>query len=235
MSSRRFEILWFRAYFEFERVSDYIWKSPSLVEHERELELRKLRLYFGNNKELREDRWKREAVKLEQAFPHLIATGNLFNVISTLETYLLLLSGELEVDTGHRVREARGQGIRKLLGYLGSAGLAPQKIEFHEQIHSAIKVRNCLMHSSGMLDWSRESAELRKLHASKSYLSPQHRRMRRSQPKSFDEVLIVHSPLGDRLSISNGYSHIVCYYAMTYFQKLCLAARTRYEAPRHDA
>ena len=34
---------------EFEGVSDYIWKSPRLIEHETELELQKLPMYFPND------------------------------------------------------------------------------------------------------------------------------------------------------------------------------------------
>jgi hypothetical protein len=94
------------AYFEFTDVADYIWKSPRLIESEFKLEIEKLNAYFpvkGDDKQdaqnikYRKMRWQHERKKLTAIFPYLMATGNLFSIISLFETYCFILCKELDV------------------------------------------------------------------------------------------------------------------------------------------
>lgn len=210
-----------RAYFEFIDVLDYVWKSPKLIEQETKIEVAKSSAYFPNEPELKRMRAQLEFPKLQETFPYLVAVGNLFSVMSLFESYLLLLAAEIQELSQSLVRETKGQGASKLFNYLKSAKLSPAAIPLYEQIQGATLVRNCFMHSSGMLSWSRGEIELRRLQASGSYLSPEHRLMRREKKGNFDELSIQASPLGDRLILKNQYSWLVCGYLRDYFVALC--------------
>lgn len=100
----------------------------------------------------------------------------------------------------------------------------PERSPLHEQVQAAIKIRNCLAHASGMLAWSRENDELRKIQSTGAYLSPQHRKMRMDKGREFDEVLVGESALGDRLIVDNKYCHVLCSYLHTYYSELCEVA-----------
>ena len=213
-----------QAHIEFTGVSDYVWKSPRLIEHETKLELEKLPAYYPNDPKTAELRWKLESKNLTRVFPYLIAVGNLFSVASLFETYLLLLGGKLQDHSGIPLESVKGQGITKLFNYFKSHGVFPNSVPLYEQVQAAIRIRNCLAHASGMLAWSRDDKELRRLQSSGAYLSPEHRDMRKSRGKAFDEILIMKSALGERLQVSNEYSFVVTSYLREYFIALCSVA-----------
>src|SRR5262249_19559884 len=162
-----------------------------------------------------------ESNKLESLFPYLIAVGNLFSVVSIFESYLLLLSGKLQEHTSVAISSSKGQGVARLFNYLRSLDIVAGKLPLYEQIQAAIKIRNCLAHASGMLPWSRDEKELRRLTVSGTYLTKEHRDMRHAQGGVYDEVVVSESPLGDRLQVTNEYSHIVAYYTRKYLIDLC--------------
>ena len=217
-----------RAEREFVDISDFIWKAPRLIDHERKLELSKLDSYFPNHPELKEWRWEMESHKLDHTFPYLIAVGNLFSVVSLFESYLLLLAGELQPHVTVQLRDVKGQGVSRLFKFFRSAGMSPERTPLYEQVQAAIKIRNCLTHASGMLDWSRENDDLRKIQSTGAYLSPEHRQMRLDKGQGFDEVLLGKSALGDRLIVDNQYCHVLCSYLHTYFSALCASAGVMY-------
>jgi len=220
-----------RAQTEFCDVSDFIWKAPNLIDHERELELSKLDAYFSNHPELRKRRWETESHKLDHKFPYLIAVGNLFSAVSLFESYLLLLAGELQPHVTIQLRDVKGLGVSRLFKFFRLVGIFPEQLPLHEQVQAAIKIRNCLTHASGMLAWSRENDDLRNIQSSGAYLSPEHRKMRRDQGGQFHEVFIGESALGDRLAIENLYCHVLCSYLHTYYSALCEAAKVLSGSP----
>lgn len=199
---------------------------PRIIDHERKLELSKLDAYFPDHARLRDLRWQRESYKLDHTFPYLIAVGNLFGVISLFESYLLLLSGDLQAHTNVQLQNMDGRGITRIFKFFRSAGVALERVPLHEQILAAFKIRNCLSHSSGMLAWSRDTDEIRKIQQTGKYLSPEHRTMRLEQKRSFDEIQVEQTALGDRLVVNNQYCHLLCGYLRTYFSELCAAANT---------
>lgn len=215
---------------EFTDVSDFIWKAPRLIHHERELELSKLDDYFQNYPELRERRWKMESRKLDLTFPYLIAVGNLFSTLSLFESYLLLLVGELQKYTTVQVHDVKGQGVSRLFKFIRLVGVIPEQVSLHEQVQASIKIRNCLTHVSGILAWSRENDDLIRIQRTASYLSPEHKKMRLERGGKFDDVLVVESALGDRLIIKNEYCHTLCSYLRSYFSGLCEIARVAFES-----
>lgn len=217
-----------RAKREFVDVSDFIWKAPRLIDHERKLELSKLDYCFPNHPELKERRWKMESHKLDHTFPYLIAVGNLFTAVSLFESYLLLLAGKLQPHATVQLCDVKGQGVSRLFKFFRLVGMSPERMPLHEQVQAAIKIRNCLTHANGMLAWSRENNDLRKIQFTGTYLSPEHRKMRLDQGREFDEVLLGESALGDRLIVDNQYCHVLCSYLYTYFSALCEDARVTF-------
>jgi hypothetical protein len=219
-----------RAFFEFEDVADFIWKSPGLIEAEIKSEISKLEAYFPltgdgeHDKEalrLREHRWFHERRKLSGVFPFLMSTGNLFSTIALFETYCLMLCKELQAGSGVSISEAKGIGISRWFKYLSNVGVNWSAVTFCQQVQAALKIRNCLFHASGLLASSRDEAELRKLVSDATYLSPEHRRRRRALQAEFGEVAVALGPLGDQLKITNRYPWLVSYYVREYFVALC--------------
>ena len=209
---------------KFEDAGDYIWKSPRLIEHEMKLEKAKLKIYFKgypDESKFQRFRWNHESHKLNHTFPYLIAVGNLLSILSLFETYLLLLAVELQAHTTITLNSSKGQGINRIFNYLQTLCITLEQIPLYEQILAAIRIRNCLAHASGMLSWSRDSHRLRIIQSKGLYLSREHRMMRTQQGREFDEILIVNSKLGDRVSVNNQYCHLLCSYLNSFFFELC--------------
>lgn len=209
-----------RARHEFDEVSDFFWKAPRLVDQERELELEKLKGY-ESYPESRDRRWKNESRKLDQTFPYLIAVGNLFSALSLFETYVLMLVDELQPSSDVQLSHLKGNGISRLFAYFRQVGVKPENVPLYEQIQAAIKIRNCLAHASGMLSWSREIVDLRRIQSTGAYLSVEHRNRRQKLGLEFDEVFIEQSKVGERLYVKNEYCHILCFYLISYYSGLC--------------
>ncbi len=196
---------------EFDSAADYVWKAPRLIEHETELERKKLEVYFPDRPDLAEFRWRHEAKKLNATFPYMIAVGNLFSVASLYETYLLLLANTLDEHFG-KLSTCQGQGQSRINSFLKLVGINQSNLETYAAAEAAISIRNCLVHCSGVLEWSRDNVKLRDLVARGRYLSKWHRDRRLQLGSEFDEVRITTSGLGDRLQIDNLYSHLACHY-----------------------
>jgi hypothetical protein len=218
------------AFFEFNNLADYVWKSPRLLEHETALEQKKLARYFPDDSKTAEMRWKHESHKLTRVFPYLIAVGNLYSATSLFESYMLLLADILQDRSGVQIDTARGLGITKFFSYFKSQGLRPSHIPLFEQVSAGIRIRNCFAHASGMLAWSRNEKELRRLQSGGVYLSLDHRKRRISLGGRFDDILITNTPLGGKLQISNNYPHVVTNYFREYFSELCKAVEDKFIA-----
>lgn len=206
---------------EFDDILDYIWKSPGLIKHETEIELKKIPLYFPNDPKSAALRWKWQSEKLTGVFPQFIAVGNLFSVVSLFEFYLLQLGDKLQSSCGIQLESVKGQGVTKLFEYFKKINLSPHKVPLYDQVQAALKIRNCLMHSSGMLAWDRYEKDLRRTLSSRTYLSLEDRNRRKAKGEISNEVLIKESAVGDRLQVENMYSFIVSAYLRDYFFDLC--------------
>ena len=213
-----------QAWREFDAVADFMWKIPSFVEQQREIELLKLFTYFPEDEEGREFRWRHESQKLDGVFPFLISTGNLFSLIALLEVYLLQLCHLIEVSSGVTLKDVKGQGFRRLLAHLRMVGVEPSKVPFWQQVDSALKIRHCFTHSSGFLAYSREDIELRRIARDRIFLSPEHRESRKGKDNEELELAIVPTPLGDRLQIRIYYSFLLSAYVRDFFVGVCEAA-----------
>lgn len=213
-----------QAYLEFTDVSDFIWKAPRLIDSERNLEARKLDAYFPHDGEHRQRRKEIGQRKLDSVFPYMLATGNLFSLLSLFESYLLLLAEEIQKINSCQLSEVKGQGVSKLFTYFKACGILPGAQPLHEQVVAALKIRNCLMHASGMLSWSREASELRKIEKTMSFLSNEHRQRRKQIQDPQPLVTLIQSGLGDRIVVQIMYCHVLCGYLSQYFTSLCESA-----------
>jgi hypothetical protein len=227
-SNEKIRELAIRAYDEFSDIADFIWKSPRLIDIEMKLERRKLDKYFplkgiaeedDLSNRLRKTRWHHEKHKLRAVFPSLIANGNLFTCISVFETYCLMLARTLEEHTTLSLSKGSGIGISKCFRFFDRASIPRDKLVYREQVRSALLIRNCLVHASGLLEWSRDSMELIGLIKEHLYMPPYARD--KISKKKLGGVTIVERTLGHQLQISNDYAHDVAYYLQCHFIDLC--------------
>ena len=220
----RYRELSTRIFLEFNDVADYFWKSPRLLEHETNVEAQKIQEYFSDDPRRANLRWHMEYGKIRTVFPYLIALGNMFSVMSVFESYLLIVSFNLEKDTGVKVNSISGRGIGRLFTYLRTVNIEVENIDLFHQIDAAIKIRNCLLHASGILTWSKEGKEIRRIQRSGTYLSKEHRLRRKKMGGKYDELRIVESGFGDRIEIENEYVFVLTSYMRDYLVHLCQSA-----------
>lgn len=219
---------------EFSALSDFIWKTPRLIEDERTRESKKLHAYFPDegdverrqrNSDLRKLRAYFEGVKLELHFPEFMAKSNLFMAASAFEYYLLGLCEDVQDSTGLKFADASGQGVSKFFKYLKTAGHNPAGVELYEQIDALLTLRNALLHAFGMLELSREAAKVSSIVKSLKYIEPS----RRKNGGLVDEcgrpeALIVEN----RLRVTNNLS----FRASAYFCTFLLALGARIQATK---
>lgn len=204
---------------EFDDIMDFIWKSPNIIDHETKVE--KSKRYFEENSELHKLRAEEETRKLKGVFPYLITVGNLFSVMSAFETYLYLVTIELEKDTKKNISEIKGAGINRIFKYLKYIGVNYDKIDYYLQINAAIKIRNCFIHASGQLTWSKEKEILNNIVKSGEYLTKDHLKNRRKNANYIGEIYFIKNSFGTKLQIKNDYVHTLSGYLLQYFLLLC--------------
>lgn len=202
---------------EFSDAADYVWKTPRFIEKEFTDELQKL----PNDPELAHLRWRFESNKLRNVFPFLQATGNLFSVTSLFEIYLLRLASVLEKITGNKLCTCKGQGVQRIFNFLKVCGIKPHSINLWPQIDAALKIRNCLTHASGLIEWSRDDKDIRRIVKSGTFLNKDVRKRYKDVNGELDQVIIYTSAFGDRIEISNNYAWLSCAYYRDFLIELC--------------
>jgi hypothetical protein len=219
------------AYLEFGDIGDFIWKAPRFIDAERKLEIGKLDAYFpivGDadkdtfaNK-LRTMRWADESHKLENVFPFMIASGNLFASVSVFETYCHRLCKEIERHSGLSLSATKGNGISRYFKFLTAVPIKLSDLSFREQVHAALLIRNCLFHASGLLEWSRNSEELRQIISHRRYWAEYTRK--RVPEDDSTHVAVREDADGPRIQITNNYVHTAAHYLKFHFIDLCKEA-----------
>jgi hypothetical protein len=211
---------------EFDDVADFVWKIPNFLDAERALEKKKLQAYFPLSgdpdqdklaKFLRAARWSHESHKLNNRFPELIGTGNLFIVLALFEAYCLKLVKLIEDRTEHRIHKVKGQGISRIFNFYSIVGIKHTTLPFFEQLDCALKIRNCLVHAEGLLSWSRDEVALRKIVQDRIFTEPKRRSKERNKKSLSLRVSVVDGVTGDRIKITNDYVFDVVWYAKNYF------------------
>lgn len=228
---RNIQIISENAYEAFNSLSDYIWKSPRLIESEEKLELAKLKDYFPDSIDpientrsmmLRRMRWRKEEHNLKTVFPDVMAVSNLFSVLSYLEFYCFQLCKEVEKNGQSKLSDTRGNGINKLFNFLRDSGIETNKISFWKQIGASIKIRNCLTHANGVVAWAqKDSVELKRIVSTGEYWC----RLDGMKIKDGEaNVAIISGPYGEQLKIKNDYSFLVSGHAKLFFDQVCMLA-----------
>lgn len=218
-SGRRLEVL-----NNFSSLADFIWKTPRLIDDERERERKKLHLYFpdegdderrSRNAELRKLRAYLEGKKLVFEFPEFMAHSNLFMAASAFERHLLGFAKDVEQISGRPLKEVKGQGVSKLFRYLGENGYDPSKIAFYEQVDAFLTIRNALLHASGDLELCREAPKIKQI-VQHSIFIERSRRAKGGLPDECGrpEAVII----ADRLLINNN----LAFRAAAYFKQFLL-------------
>lgn len=211
---------------EYTFVSDYIWKTPRLIDVELKSEWEKLDSYFPLNGDpdhdaatlrMRQQRWSFESKSLTGVFPALMATANFLICVAILESYCLLLCTEIEQIVHVKLSDTKGVGRSRISRYLKNLGISLNSIDYSEQIEAAYRFRNCLIHFSGFLRWYDDAPKIRDIVSNRDYLSDEHRRT----IDGSKYVLVQRSSGGDQLSVRNNYSHLLTAYSREYFLDLC--------------
>lgn len=222
---------------EFDNLADYIWKTPNLIEHERAVEEGKLRSYYPITgdaerdeiaQRLRDMRWFYESEKLFVSFPSWMASGNLFLALSLFESYCLRLVRLIEQRSELCLVDAKGRGTSKMLAFLGASGIDIFGLSYYREMQVSLRVRNCLIHTEGLLELDKDEKSLRRIIAKGKYLSSEHIDRRQKGELPFDEIAVVARDLGDRLIINNGYPHIVTTYARNFLISAAAEAHRLY-------
>lgn len=205
---------------EFMRVSDCIWKSPNVIEQALEREQGIIDdLIVEDQVYIASLRYAEEFKKLNHTFPKLIATGNLFSVLSLFESYIyrlaLLIHSKKNQDTD--IDKYLKKGVTKLFDYINDYSINIKEIKLFSQIDASIKIRNSLIHANGLLNWmsNKKSAEVQRIVLINQYLIDSHK-------KSGHSVKIINTLHGEQLQINNDYVFTASAYMRNFLLELCL-------------
>ena len=212
---------------QLDDMSDFIWKSPSFIESEREVEAAKINSYFPAGESeisdtLRAARLSSSEQRIEGVYPYIQATGNFFAVVSAFEAFLLLLAKEVAILFDCDFKAAKGMGLEKINNHLRSAGIDLNKAEYYTAVASAYSIRNCLVHCAGILSLSRDADKIRNIVTRFQHLSGVALKNARKGMKGVSNtVSIADGVFGERLVITNDYAHTACAYTAGYFWSVC--------------
>jgi hypothetical protein len=213
------------AHQHFNDVLDYVWKSPTLIDSQRRVEARKRTKYFplkGNpdaDADALQLRLIRKVIhdeRFKTVYPRMIASANLFAILSLYEYYFLALCKNVEQGTGRRMSD-KERGIHGLRRYIRNMGVELSRVPFDRQILAAIGIRNCLVHANGVLAWSSSEAKIRNIITTLEFLSPRTVGRLKERNENSNHVVIEDSPVGERIRISNDYAHLVAGFARDHF------------------
>lgn len=219
---------------EWMDISDFVFKSKSLVERERKIEQRKINNYFPAGIDERTDtlrriRTERAVQRIECTYPYMLATGNFYAVLSLLETFLLMLAKEASVLFDKDYKGVSGVGVEKIYNHLRGAGIDLNKAENYQAISSAFNFRNCLIHCGGVLELSKEKDKIKRIICQRQHLSGVARENAKMEDSSVRGIAFVgHSAFGERLLINNDYAYLVSIYASSYFASVCSLVISRF-------
>jgi hypothetical protein len=205
------------SYLEFNDLLDCIWKLTRQLTNIKNEELAKLPAYFGDNEALKQARWRLEGYKIDYVFPLALSYSFAVLVFIELATKLMQLCEVVYQERKPivRAKDLAGSGIERYMKYLEFVtSLKRNDIKYWDQIAALQKIRNCIVHTAGMVEASRDAGALRQLVASESYLVAEHHPNHASSsdmPSS--RITISQDKNGDRLIIQTLYPCIVAVYA----------------------
>jgi len=227
-SKDRLEALPDELEFEFDYLGDCIWKLNEQLDVIRQNEIAKLELYHPNDLEAQGFRWMFEGPKHDSVFPTALNYSFVVLVFITLETRLMRLTDLLyEVEKFPvRAKDMSGSGLERYLSYLSKlAGVNRSKLPNWLAISKLGIIRNCIVHTSGIINYSNDAQEIRSMIKNRSYLTETHRARfeeieKRKGEKRIDYIEIALSDEVEKLVIKREYTHAVSAYARDFLLQI---------------
>jgi len=217
-------------YLEFNHLSDYIWKFNLQIDELRTIELEKLESYFPNDPEMQAARWHNESQKLDYFFPVALNYSFIVLVFITIEARLMKACDLITEFKGLpiRAKDMAGNGFERYMSFLTKmAGVSREKLTIWNQISKFSIIRNCIVHTSGFIEFSNDEKAIRSIIQDRSYFSSEHSEHKVSIEKyekennvSIRPVRIEKTDNGERLIIEIDYSHNICFYGRDFLMQV---------------
>lgn len=220
--------------FEWLDIGDFVFKSKSSIEQERKIEQIKINDYFPagideQTNTLRRLRTERAVQRIEHTYPYMLATGNFYAVLSSLEIFLLMIVKETSVLFDQDYRGATGVGLEKIYNHLRGVGIDLNKAENYQAVSSAFTFRNCLIHCGGVLELSRDGEKIKRILSQRQHLSGVAKENAKEESHSVNGIAFIdQGSFGERLLINNDYAHLASCYASAYFSSVSSLAIARF-------
>ncbi|MEJ6402557.1 hypothetical protein [Yoonia sp. 2307UL14-13] len=191
---------------EFNQLGDLIWKLPSFLTFQRDIERKKLDAYFpewmpGSDK-MRALRATFEGSKLDLEFPRFLNQTGVLLSIALYEARFIQ-----SVNSICRPSKPT-DALKASWDVLGHYGFTKEQLRFAQQVDVALQVRHSLIHFSGYIDRLRKRDELKLAIEKKHYLQE----WQKEQGSEDETAWLAIEPDtgGDRLVISHTYSFGIC-------------------------
>lgn len=215
------------AFFEFQALSDYIFKSPRLLEAEKKLEKEKLDAYHPaddpseQNQRLRLTRAVIEFGNLNTRFPVFQRTSNLLIATSLFEHHMVKLARR---DSARRNRPLRADpGVVEVLAYVEKWGSGFPEAETLGPAKAIVKLRNRLVHSGGFLTNSPKCKEVREIIRTKSYASRWHREHWGANFPDLHPAFVSPHKDGEVIRLDENFAFLSCSYFSDLHFEACAA------------
>jgi len=191
-------------------------------------EMAKLDLYHSDDPIGREIRWMFEGPKHDTFFPTALNYAFVVLVFITLETRLMRVCDVLHEVKGFPVRakDMSGSGLERYLSYLSKlAGVNRSKLPNWQAVSKLTIIRNCIVHASGIVNYSKDAQEIRSMVINRSYLTKVHRTNiekyeNREGKKRNDDIEITISDNIEKLVVKKSYTHAVSSYARDFLLQI---------------
>ncbi|HYX71535.1 MAG TPA: hypothetical protein VE732_02085 [Nitrososphaera sp.] len=177
-------------FFIFSELADYVWKMREHLDHliikEKEITLSG---FSGSALRLRQgiEEWKHN-----QLFPNALHYSFIMLLFITVEERLKKICDlvQQKKNLPLRSKDLRGDSIEQGMIFLDKlAGISRDDIKHWPKITDLLKIRNCIVHTSGRIEFSRDKAYLKEL----IQKNPEYLKLSAHNPPE-DKVLIVEHP-----------------------------------------
>ncbi len=230
MQNDEVKAICYSMYNEYSLLADCVWKFNEQIDELKRIELEKLDTYYPNDDNGKALRWYFESQKLEYFFPVTLNYAFLIMVFVTIETHLMKTC-DLLYETRKlplRAKELAGRGLDRYMNYLSKlASVSRDCISIWPQISNLTKLRNCVVHTAGYIDNSKDEKTIRAMVKDMSYLSKEDKERlalstntQEQDDLHFQSVLIQQIEGRDRLTIGRDYSFAITTYGRDFLNQI---------------
>ena len=124
-----------------------------------------------------------------------------------------------------RAKDLAGNGFERYMSFLGKMVSVPRdKLTLWTQISRFATIRNCIVHASGFVEFSKEENQIRSIVQDRSYLKKEHikniEKIEKEENKNIRPFHIENTDNGERLIIELDYSHNICIYGRDFLMQV---------------